>query len=335
MPPEGLEEIIKEISKQAEISEEKVKKLIEEKQEELSGLVSPEGAAYIVGRELGASLIKEGRKELKISNLVSGLRSVDITAKVVRVFEPREWKKEEKKGRVQSIILGDETGTVRLSLWNDEVNKYNLKKGDVVKIKGAYVKDGFAEGLDISLGKGTLEKTDEKIEIPDESEIPRMASAVRRMLLNQAKEGMFGEFRASLVQVFVRKPFFEICPECETKPEEKDGKWVCPEHGEIEPKVRLIVSGVLDDGYGNMRAVFFGETAEKIIGKTTEEVRNSFKEAEAERFYENFQNLGKDFIIRGRVRINTFSERLELSVNSVEDVDLKKECEKLIENIKK
>ncbi|MBL7206712.1 MAG: hypothetical protein ISS36_03885 [Candidatus Aenigmarchaeota archaeon] len=329
MPLEGIEEIIKEISKQAGKGEDEIKKLVKEKQEELSGLVSAEGAAYIVGRELGASLIKEGRKELKIKNLVSGLRSADLTAKIVRIFEPKEWQKKDKKGKVQSIILGDETGTIRLSLWNDEVGKYKINDGDVVKIKGAYVKEGFNDNLDISIGRGTLEKTDDKIEVSENFQIQNTNTA-KRTTLDEAKEGMFGEFRASLVQMFARKPFFEICPTCETKVEENDGKRTCSDHGVVEPKIRLIVSGVMDDGYNNIRAVFFAESAEKIIGKSTEEVKNSFNETEIEKFYESLQSLGKDFIVKGRIKINTFSEKPELMVNSVEDINLKAECEKLI-----
>ena len=54
----SLKDIIQEISKSSGSSESEVKKKIEEKQLELSGLVSAEGAAYIVGKELGVNLLK-------------------------------------------------------------------------------------------------------------------------------------------------------------------------------------------------------------------------------------------------------------------------------------
>ena len=65
----SLEKIILKISEGSKTAPEEIKKLIEEKQDELSGLVSPEGAAYIVGRELGVSLLKETKRELKVKNL--------------------------------------------------------------------------------------------------------------------------------------------------------------------------------------------------------------------------------------------------------------------------
>src|SRR3990167_4322146 len=84
------------------------------------------------------------------------------------------------------------------------------------------------------------------------------------------------EIRAALVQVFDTNPFYEICPECGTRVKEIQNSFSCEEHGEVEPSYIIIVSGVLDDGTGNMRAVFFRENAEKIIGMTAKEARAAF-----------------------------------------------------------
>src|SRR3989338_2964778 len=114
----SYDEILEKIEKDGKISRQQAEKLIGEKQTELSGLVSREGAAYIVGRELGLNLLKEGTRDLKIKNLVAGLRSANISGKIARIFEPREFDKNGKKGRLLSMIIGDETGTTRLTLWN-------------------------------------------------------------------------------------------------------------------------------------------------------------------------------------------------------------------------
>ena len=79
----STEELVKEISGKSEKGEDEVKKLIRDKQVELSGLVSEEGAAYIVGRELGVEMIRDTRRELKIKNILPDMRSVSIIAKVV------------------------------------------------------------------------------------------------------------------------------------------------------------------------------------------------------------------------------------------------------------
>ncbi len=86
---DSIEGLLKEICNKSGKAEDEVMKLIEEKQEELSGLVSPEGAAYIVGRELGVSLLKESSRQLKAKNIIPGMRSVDFLGRITRIMEPR------------------------------------------------------------------------------------------------------------------------------------------------------------------------------------------------------------------------------------------------------
>lgn len=328
-----LENIIEKISAASGKTSEEVKKLVEEKQDELSGLVSQEGAAYMVGRELGVSLLKESKRQLKVKNLVSGLRSVDVLVRVSRVFDPREFQgKNGKPGKVMSMILGDETGTVRMPLWNEEIDKFKeIQEGDVLQISSAYVKMDNQGNPELRLGRGEARKVQEEVDLPAPKKLEEISSAKRKDI-SELKEGDYGEVRACLVQVFRRKkPFYEVCPECGVRMSEKDGKWECREHGQKEPDYQMVLSGVLDDGTGNIRCVFFREIAEKVFGKTVKELRDmAQKEMDATVIYDKFPSLGKEFIFRGRVKKNDLAERPELVVNEVEEVDLKKEAEELL-----
>lgn len=330
----SFEEIVKKILDETEIKEDELNKMIEEKEDELSGLVSKEGAAYIVGRELGVDLIKEGKKELKIKNLVTGLRNADLVAKVVRIFEKREWEKDNNKGVVLSMIVGDETGTTRLTLWNDQVKrieKEGIKEGDVIRISKTFVKEGI-NGPELSLGKhGTVDKLDEDISIEDISiegnfsgSSERQEIRYERKNIDELEDNSFCEVKACLVNLFDRDPFFVKCKECGNSIEKKENSYICKTHGEVEPQYNLILSGVLDDGTETIRAVFFKEVAEKVLGKSTEEVKNDPD------CIKNFDGLGKDFIIKGKIKKSDFSGELEIIVNSVEEVDPKKECERLL-----
>ena len=332
MTESSLDKIIEKISAASGKNLDEIRKLIEEKQDELSGLVSQEGAAYMVGRELGISLLKESKRQLKVRNLTSGLRSVDVLVRVSRVFEPREFKtKDGKAGKVMSIILGDETGTVRMPLWNEEIEKVQAQEGDVLKISRAYVKMDNQGRPELRLGKGEIQKVQEEVDLPEPRKLDEM-SVARRKKISDLKEGDFGEVRACLVQVFRRKkPFYEVCPECGVRMHQKDDKWECREHGQKEPDYQMVLSGVLDDGTGNIRCVFFREIAEKVFGKTVKELREmAQKEMDATVIYEKFPSLGREFIFRGRVKKNDLAERPELVVNDLQDVDLKKECQDLL-----
>lgn len=336
---ENIDGIIRKVVEGSGKAEAEIRKLIGEKQDELSGLVSEEGAAYIVARELGVNLLKATKRQLKVKNLLPGLRSVDLMARVVRVFEPREWSKGDRSGQVASLVLGDETGTIRLSLWNDEVDileNDKIEEGDTIKISGAFVKMDNRGQPDLRLGRGKIEPAEDgKIKLPMPEEI-QITTTSRRREIKDLKEGEFGETRACLVQIFSRsRPFYEVCPQCGSRVTEDNGKFECKEHGQVEPDFRMIVSGVIDDGTANMRIVFFGETGERVLGKTVKDLRDALSKGKSQdEIYSGLDNIGREFVFQGRVKRNDLSGNLEMVANEVKDVDLKEEANKLIEELK-
>lgn len=332
---DSLDDIIKKITEASDKSESDIKKIIEEKKTELSGLVSDEGAAYMVGRELGVNLLKKSSRELKIKNLMPGLRSVEVIVKVLRKFEPREFESNGKKGKVANLVLGDETGTCRMSFWNDEIEKMDgLEENDVIKISGGWVKDGYRGEPELRLGKGSMEKVEQDIKVSEKPKQNRGFGGAERKDISELDEGDLGEIKGCMVQIFNRKPFYKICPECEKSVNNQDDKTVCKEHGEVEAKPAMVIAGVLDDGTGNIRSVFFRDMAEKMFGKKTEELWSVAQEkADALAVYDYFQGLGKEMLFKGRVKRNDYNDSLEFVVNTVQDLDVKKEAEKLVSEL--
>lgn len=77
-------------------------------------------------------------KPKKISQLSYGMRRIDLTAKVVEV--PAAIQVHTRFGTmasVSNIKISDETGSVRLSLWNNQIDKVHV--GDVVSVKNCYI----------------------------------------------------------------------------------------------------------------------------------------------------------------------------------------------------
>ena len=320
-----LEELIKKIVENTELDEETTKKLIKEKEREFSGLISPEGAAHIIAKENGLNLLKEVSKDLKIENIISGMRSVNVKGKITKVFEPREFEKNGKTGKVASIVISDETGRIRMSLWDEQVKFIeDLKEGENIEVINGYTKANNMGNCELRMGKTSkIQKIDENIDIKEKS--------TERMKIKDLSFGDFGEIRAAFIQFFETKPFFFVCPVCGKKV--IDNK--CDEHGEIEPKACLIISGILDDGTGNIRTVFFREQAEKIVGEKTDKIYEETKKgSDLEPLKEMLEKtLGKEFIIRGRVKKNQFFEKPELIANEVEDVDPQKEAERILNSL--
>ncbi len=333
----SLDKIIEEIERKSGSSKEEIKKMIEEKQDELSGLISPEGAAYIVGNELGVSLLKEKKRQLKIENVVSGMRSVDVKGKVMRIFEKRDFERKGKKGSVKNVILGDETGTIRFSLWNNEIEileGMGIEEGKAIEIVNGFVKEDNRGNYELRLGRvGKIKKLEgAEITVPEREDVKGGTGAVEKRKIHDFKEGQYNQTRAQLIQLFRRNPMFEICPQCEGRLENKDGQWICKEHGKVDPKYRLVLSGIIDDGTGNIRAVFFGEVAERILGRSAEEIRKSFPENILS-VYDNIEAVGKEFTMSGRVKFSQFSERPEFVVNEIGEIDVKKEMKDVMKEI--
>jgi len=87
-------------------------------------------------------------------NQLAGNASVDVLE--VEVID-KELPRDVKGGalKVANATGKDETGTVKLTFWNDQINQVNV--GDVIKISNGWVNE-FQNNLQVSTGRGgTLE----------------------------------------------------------------------------------------------------------------------------------------------------------------------------------
>jgi replication factor A1 len=93
----------------------------------------------------------------QIADLTTGMWDVDIEGKVATIFEEKAFTTENgRDGRVRSAVLVDESGSIRVTFWNDDVDKiHEVKEGDVIKILHGYVKEGFRGGVQYQVGRSS------------------------------------------------------------------------------------------------------------------------------------------------------------------------------------
>lgn len=92
---------------------------------------------------------------MKIADIKLGLSGITIEAKVVEVSEPRDVNTKYGVRSVADAILEDDTGQIKFSLWEDQINA--ISAGDNVIVHGAYVTQ-FRNVLQLSIPKaGKLE----------------------------------------------------------------------------------------------------------------------------------------------------------------------------------
>ncbi|HID90869.1 TPA: single-stranded DNA-binding protein [Candidatus Bathyarchaeota archaeon] len=95
---------------------------------------------------------------MKIVDLKPGMRAVDVLFKVVEKGEPRETMS---RKRVADVLVGDETGCVVMTLWEEKIDQ--VEAGKNYRIENGYT-NIFRGSLRLNVGRyGTLKETDEEV----------------------------------------------------------------------------------------------------------------------------------------------------------------------------
>jgi replication factor A1 len=87
---------------------------------------------------------------MNVSELKAGTGSVNLEVEIVSKEAEREINKYGRKLRVCNLTIKDESGTMTLVLWNEEIDK--VKEGDKLKIENGYVGE-WQNAPQLTLGK--------------------------------------------------------------------------------------------------------------------------------------------------------------------------------------
>lgn len=314
-----LPEILARIKEKTGIQEAELMAKIDAKCVALAGLISKEGAAHIIANELGVKLLEGG----KIKSLMPGMRNAEVLGRITQIFEVREFQRADgTNGKVGSFLTGDDTGIVRIVCWGNQAdNLKQLTTGTPVKITGGMVRENQRGYKEVHLNE-----TSKIIPNPKEN-VPEVSKPQRKTLKELQENDEQVEIVGTVVQVFDPK-FFEVCPQCSTRLKEVEGQWVCNEHSAIMPDYSYLVNVFLDDGTENMRVVLFRNQAERLLGKTKEQMTAYRVSPET---FEPLKTelLGEQFRFIGRAKKNTFFDRIEFIANQVHKAQPEEELARL------
>jgi len=158
-----LEEIIDKIINETKKSKKEILKRIEMKKDDLGGLITDEGAACIVAKELGVEIfepITYKRKKTQIKDLTLGMNAVSIIGRIISILPMREYTtKKGQKGTLVKFILQDPSDQIQVIVWNEKIGLFTeskIKENDIVEIKNCYVKEGLNNQLELHVGRQGL-----------------------------------------------------------------------------------------------------------------------------------------------------------------------------------
>ena len=92
---------------------------------------------------------------MEIKDLQPRQSNVEVVATIKSIEEPREFEKFGNPGKVANATIEDESGSMKLTLWNDQIGQ--VKVGDKIHITNGYVNEWQGESQ-LTTGKfGKLE----------------------------------------------------------------------------------------------------------------------------------------------------------------------------------
>jgi replication factor A1 len=87
---------------------------------------------------------------MEVKDVQANQGNIDLVVEVVSKEEPRTFEKFGKEGRVCNAKVKDETGELKLTLWNDDVDKVSV--GDKIHIENGWCSE-YRDEKQLSSGK--------------------------------------------------------------------------------------------------------------------------------------------------------------------------------------
>ncbi|MHA2243329.1 MAG: hypothetical protein ACXADY_00005 [Candidatus Hodarchaeales archaeon] len=277
---------------------------------------------------------------------------------IQNVSEEREFNRSNgSSGRVASMSIQDNTGSIRVVAWDDNVEKLNdiqEKEMKFVKIFFGGIRQKDADTMEIHLTyqshvrpSSRIPNALRSIEIIEEEQTtpPQSLPEYQKVQLSELSENEDGnlvEILGKVVRLYQQSPYYRACPQCRKKVTETDAGWICLEHQVVQPQIRFRLSGTLDDGTSTMKTVFFGLSGEILTGMGSNDIQklidSGLTDDEIFTIVQQ-EGEGKTVLIQGRVQLQIQEvqgetiQRQELFANRVRFPSPKTITEELVSEL--
>jgi replication factor A1 len=89
---------------------------------------------------------------MKIKELKDGTKKVDVTAKVIDKSDIRQVRSRygNETYKVADALIKDDTGTIKLTLWNEQIEQVNID--DTITVENGYI-TSFRGEIQLNIGR--------------------------------------------------------------------------------------------------------------------------------------------------------------------------------------
>lgn len=156
------EAYINKIIEDTGLTKKEIQDLVVEKKQELKGLISDEGALFVIAKELGVDVKNENKDllndiELNVSDITTNMKNISLVGRIKDIYRVNSFtRKDGEQGYVGSFLLHDNTGDIRIVLWDEHVkifNDNNFERNELIKVLNGYAKEGRFGGMEIHLNR--------------------------------------------------------------------------------------------------------------------------------------------------------------------------------------
>ena len=110
-------------------------------------------------------------KDIKIKDISVKNENINVKGKIIFIKEIKSFlKKNNKEGKLKQFLIGDDTGTIMLNLWDNQIDENStLNIGDSIEIKNVNIKkNNYTNSFELSLLKNFSEIKKLNYDIPYE-----------------------------------------------------------------------------------------------------------------------------------------------------------------------
>ncbi|MCA9477879.1 MAG: hypothetical protein KC535_01910 [Nanoarchaeota archaeon] len=300
-----MEQLVQKILDTGKITKSDLDERVQNKLSSLGGLISEEGALHIIANELGIQAASTPSSDVKIKDVTAGMRNVSVLVKVLRKYEMRTFGPDG-TGKVASAYVGDETGSLRLTFWNDKTTYFDqLQENDVVEVQQAYSRENNGR-IELHMGNAShciINPKGKTVEVQDRA--PQ--STPEKKLQEITEDDSFINITATIVQVYDPR-FFPVDPSTNKRVGEDELKG--------NETYNYVMNIFLDDSTSNMRASLWKEQIQQLLDMSDEEIL-AIKDNPTRLEEIKTDLLGRIISARARVKKNEAYNNIELVLYQV------------------
>lgn len=266
---------------------------------------------------------EELEEQIYVTKKIDDLDEDDTNFKVVgRIMELeniREFSRQDgTTGLVRNMIIGDETGFIPVTLWEEKTNlAYDIN--DAIKIQNPRI--GYndrSNSLELGIGNNTniLQPSYKELAaLPDIEELQNILYTekdIANLELEDRNVRIIGTFS----DPYTERILIPKCPFCNKTLEDEDEE-ECDNCGNYidKPNYLLMINGKVNDESGDISITFYNEMAEELIGMSHDDIVALYEESDRDASFLKEKILaqeGKTLELIADVTYNNYDEEIKL-----------------------